>query len=106
MCESHLCKRRLVFIWELKLLAHDVVHFVSCGLICAGWCEIIHLTKEACLFTVKHSCADGSVMSGSLEVQFRGFQDGVDVDFPQSARFWMSLQGSLDWQDMTLVNWF
>ena len=83
--EAQLLKRRFVFIWELKLLPHDIMHLVSCVLICAGWRKITCLVEQMHLFAIKLSCADGSVMSGCLEVQFWGSQDGIDMNFPQPA---------------------
>ena len=49
---------------------------------------------------------DGSVVSGCPEVQFRGFEDGVDVDLPQPARLRVPLERLLDWQCMLLIDGF
>jgi len=91
--KTEVLERRFRLIMHLKARADLGVDLLGDGFIGTGHRKIVNLAKEEDLVTLVGGVVDSTVMRGALEVQFRRGKNAVDVLFPQTTGFGMTLEG-------------
>ena len=61
--------------------------------------KIIDLAQEENLVAHEGTRVDGFVVGGVLESKVRAGEDGIDVAFPETAGFGVTLESVLNWED-------
>ena len=94
------------FRGELEALAKAGVEPHGKCFVGAGKSKVINLAEEEDTFPINDSRVDRLVMGGVPEAKLRGFEDAVDVGFPQAAGLRVSLEGMEDREDLGSIQWF
>jgi len=79
--------------------ADNVIDLLRDSLRGGGDGEVVDLAEEEDVDATERGAIDGFVMSSMGEIEFRAEEDGVDLVLPETAGFWVALEGMVNWED-------
>ena len=89
--ETKVMEWRCGFMVHLDVQTNLGVDFLGKCLIRTGDSKVINLMKEEDFVTFVDGVIDGTVMCSTFEVKIRLCKDAIDVFFPKTSRFGVSL---------------